>query len=444
MKSIDTKSMQKEVESDSKEVMHIDLEIRDPIVIAYLSRFESEEERKEKALEALRVGIIAIQSASPVLDTRVVNEKFQQILADINKYIDDFKMGVSKQLEEYFKKDSGVVPQSLDSLFGHDGKIASLFEQYFHLEDGKVARLIQDQIGPSSQFAKCLDPNNKESVISQLEDMVQKHLEEKTKEMIAQFSLDKEDSAICRLKKMMDNFFKELRETIGIERGRELEAERGTEKGREFETALYNQVAEWGRQLGDQTENVTGKAGFIPNCKKGDYVITLGDTSGAPGVMLVIEAKKGHYNLKDAVEELKEAKKNRDATCGIMLFAKGYEPSEIKDFRLIGSDFFATIDEEALYNGIPLLYAESAYKIARAIAINTAKREEVKEIDLDKVHRDLEALSYSIKRISELAKKARKIQNESISLENLANELKQEMNEQLEEIFSALKGSSIK
>lgn len=444
MKRLDTKSMQKEVESDSKGVMHIELEIRDPIVITYLCSFEGEEERKEKALEALKVGVIAIQSASPVLDTRVVHEKFQQLVSDINSYIDDFKGVVSKQLEDYFKKDSGEVPRSLNSLFGSDGKIDSIFKQYFDLKEGKVAHLIQEQIGPSSHFARYLDPNNKESVISQLEEMVQKHLADKTNEIVGQFSLDKEDSAICRLKKMMDNFCKELRETLGIEKGKAIEAEKGTGKGREFETALYNQVAEWGRQLGDQTENVTGKAGFTPNCKKGDYVITLGDTSGAPGVRLVIEAKKGYYNLKGAVEELKEAKKNRDAICGIMLFAKGYEPSEIKDFRLIGSDFFATIDEEALYNGIPLLYAESAYKIARAIAINTIKREEVKEINLDKVQSDLEALRYSIKRISELVKKARKIQNESSSIENLADELKQEMNEQLEEIFSALKGSSRK
>jgi hypothetical protein len=287
--------------------------------------------------------------------------------------------------------------------------------------------------------ANSLDPSNKDGVICQIQTMVQGHLEEKTKEIIGQLSLDKEDSAISRFKLMMDSFLKELREAQGIKKGAALEAERGTQKGRVFESLLYERVAEWGRQLEDQTEDVTGAVGSIPRCKTGDYLITLGETCGAPGVRLVIEAKKQSYRMQKAIDELKEAMENREATCGIMLFAKGYEPPEIGDFRQIGVDYFATVDEEALNDGRALVYAECAYKLARAAAVTMRRKKEAKQLDFDKISQDLNELGDSVKRISELIKKARRINSESTSLETLAEEIKDEMDDKIEQIIALLK-----
>ena len=426
------------ITSTTKEGINLELEIYDPVSVAYLNRFEGEEQ-KSRAIEALKVGIIAIQSASPTLDTNVVQEKFQQLSSELNRYIDEFNRGITSQIEEYFKTGSGVVPRSLDSLFGDDGKISFLFKRYFDIEDGKVAHLIQERIGPASHFAKCLDPSNKDGVICQIQTMVQSHLEEKTKEIIGQLSLDKEDSAISRFKSMMDSFLKELREAQGIEKGATLEAERGTQKGRDFESLLYERIADWGRQLEDQTENVTGVIGSIPRCKTGDYLIILGETCGAPGVRLAIEVKKQSYRMQKAVDELKEAKENREAMCGIMLFAKGYEPPEIGDFRQIGVDFFATVEEEALNTGGALIYAECAYKLARATAVTMRRKKEAKQLDFDKISQDLNELSDSVKRISELIKKARKINSESTSLETLAEEIKDDMEDKIEQIIDLLK-----
>ena len=52
--------------------VQLDLVITDPTVVKYLSQFD-EPDRTEHALEALKVGVIAIQSASPTLDARVVD-----------------------------------------------------------------------------------------------------------------------------------------------------------------------------------------------------------------------------------------------------------------------------------------------------------------------------------------------------------------------------------
>lgn len=303
---------------------------------------------------------------------------------------------------------------------------------------------------PSSQFARSLDPANKESVISHIENIVQNHLNQKTAEIVSQFSLDTDDSALARLKKEIssqveavkksnNDFFVELRESLGIKAGREREAEKGTEKGREFETALYERVAELGRQVGDTTENVRAIVGAIQRSKKGDYTISLGETSGAPGCRIVVEAKKQEgYRLKDAIEELKEAKQNRASAAGIFAFARGCEPPEVGDFHRVGEDFFVTVDEESLEKGDSLLFFESAYKIARALVVTTVRREEKQELDLEKVVREINSLSKLVERLSELSTKAGTIRNNSEFIEQTANYLKGEMEMRLKEIEKLL------
>jgi hypothetical protein len=71
----------------TKEKMVLTLEVTDTVVFEYLKRF-SDDERPQKALDALKVGVIAIQSASPSLDTRVVEEKFRQVEREIDEKMD--------------------------------------------------------------------------------------------------------------------------------------------------------------------------------------------------------------------------------------------------------------------------------------------------------------------------------------------------------------------
>jgi len=60
-----------------------------------------------------------------------------------------------------------------------------------------------------------------------------------------------------------------------------------------FEEDQYAAVAEMGRQFGDESVLVRGTPG-IHRCKTGDHLITLGETTGAPGLRIVIEVT-GRY-----------------------------------------------------------------------------------------------------------------------------------------------------
>jgi hypothetical protein len=442
------KTEQKEA-PDASEPLQLVLNVRDPLVIKYLTKFDSAD-REERALEALKVGVIAIQSASPMLDTRIVDEKFREVEKSINDYLNDFKNHLKSNLEEHFKPDSGSLAKSFEGFLGEKGILAQLFNQYFGVDGGKIARLMQDHIGPSSGFAKSLDPTNKESVISRIEDSVKKHLQEKSDEIVKQFSLDHEDSALTRLKTELSKevqliqehnskFFSDLKEALGIKIGQEAEAERGTEKGREFETALYDRVAEVGRQLCDMTDNVRAVGGKVPRSKKGDYVITLGDTSGGPGKKIVIEVKKEQgYKLKDALEELKEARENRDSVAGIFAFAKGYGPAEVGDFHRIGNDFFVTVDEDALEKNQPLVFLESAYKIARTLVVTGVRKEAEKELDIERIRGELDMVTEQLKKFSEMATKVKTIRTNADFIETTLNDVKTTVEQRIADIMKLL------
>ncbi len=437
---------------EARDGLRLELKVQDPIVAQYLADFE-EPERSEKALEALKVGVIAIRSASPALDTRIVEEKFAEVEKKIVECVGGFDRDVRERLEKYFREGSGAMPRSLEDFLGRDGKLSQLFARYFGPDDSRVLRLLEEQLGSSSFFARSLDPGNKESVISRIEEAVQKHLEEKTSALVKEFSLDIEGSALVRLKEALSKevreiarensrIFEEMKERFGAKTAQEIEAEKGTEKGRRFEETLYDRLAELGRQLEDETEAVGEKTGALTRSKVGDYVITLGPTSGAPGKRLVVEAKKRHgVKIQDAVDEIRKAKENREAECGIFVFEKGYEPAEVGDFRRMGGDFYVTVDKESLESGRSLLFFEAAYKIARVLLVTSLRQAESHEVDLHSVRSELDAVTENVERMSEMLKKVQTIKRNSEIIEKMVTDLKENLEGGIDRILGILNRS---
>jgi hypothetical protein len=244
---------------------------------------------------------------------------------------------------------------------------------------------------------------------------------------------------MCRLKGMLSDFFGQLNQSLGIKAGTAAEANRGHVKGFVFEEDLYGVFAEMGNQLGDEIELVRGAVGALSRCKKGDYVSTLGDACGAHGQRIVVEVKDQPIRLKAAIDELQEAKKNREAVCGIFAFARGAEPAEVGDFRRIGEDFYVTVDKEDLGDGKPLMFLDCAYKIARALAVAATRKEEAGELDTQLIRDQLDALTAWSDRIADMATKARTIQNSGKLIAEIATELKADLDLRVAAVLTALR-----
>ncbi len=426
------------------------LNIMDVNTINYLGQFE-DDEIDFKALEALKIGVIAIQSATPTIDTNVVRERFGELVTNMDECLGGFNVDVKQELDKIFNSDRGTLTRSMGDFLGDNGTLGRILNKYFGKESGYLLSILSTQIGPGSDFAKNLDPQNKDSVVCKIENIIKNYLENNSAEILNQFSLDVEDSAISRLKNSIlsevsdlkqynGKFFTELKEAMGFQTGQELEAEKGTEKGREFEMELYDCVAEISRKLGDETECVRGAPGIVPRRKTGDYKITLGDTSGAPGINLVVEVKnEQNYKLKTAIDEMKLAKKNRDAVAGIFVFETTTAPPEVGNFLKIGNDFYVTVDQSNINREANTIFFEAAYKIQRALVVTSSRKQGTKKIDLDRIRAELESSLEIISRIDEFSTKAKTIKNNSEFIIDRAKVLKGEMDDKLEAIIKMLR-----
>lgn len=427
----------------------ISLNVSDLNTITYLDQF-IDKEMENRALEALKIGVIAIQSATPTIDTNLVGAKFGELVSNMDEHLEGFNDDVSYELDKVFNSNRGTLTLSMNDFIGENGSLSRILNHYFGNESGHLLSLFNKQIGPGSDFSKTLDPSNKDSVICKIEDIIKNYLDNNSLEILKQFSLDVEDSAISRLKESIlsevnelkdfnGKFFTDLQTAMGFKSGQEIEAEKGTEKGREFEMVLYDRVAEIGRKLGDVTECVRGIPGLVPRRKTGDYVLTLGDTSGCPGSNLVAEVKnEQNVKLKSAIEELKLAKKNRDAEAGIFIFEASTAPSEVGNFLKIGNDFYVTVDKSNLDSEIGTVFFEAAYKIQRALLVTSSRKKDAKKVDLDKVRAEIESSLEMISLIDDFATKAKTIKNNSEFIIKHASLLKSDMDLKLEGIIDLI------
>ena len=71
-------------------VIALALEVREPLLVAYFEPYE-EPERSAKALEALRVGVIALQTACPTLDTQIVKDQFAEMQQEFGEALAGIK-----------------------------------------------------------------------------------------------------------------------------------------------------------------------------------------------------------------------------------------------------------------------------------------------------------------------------------------------------------------
>ena len=106
--------------------------------------------------------------------------------------------------------------------------------------------------------------------------------------------------------------------------------------------------------------------------------------------------------------------------------------------RRIGEDFYVTVDKEDLAAGRPLLFLDSAYRIARAITVAAARKDQAGELDLQKIQDQVDALAAWSDRIADMATKARTIQNSGKLIEQCAADLKQDLDSRVAAILKTL------
>ena len=139
--------------------------------------------------------------------------------------------------------------------------------------------------------------------------------------------MDYNNSSLSRLRRELENsiskesktsrdLYVEMNATLRALGARKAEEKRSTRHGVEFEDRLMSLVGRISSTRGDIFEHVGSVVGSLKNCKVGDGIVELSSDHSSSNSYgrIVLEAKRQkRYSVKQALEEIRLARSNRDA-----------------------------------------------------------------------------------------------------------------------------------
>lgn len=338
------------------------------ITDAGLARFLAErspDERAELAARALRIGLLALQDAGASLDVDVVRHEFEAMVRQTESLNERVAAQVDEVLRQNFADGEGRLPRTLESFLGDRGQLRSFTRELFDEERrdsalGRMRALLGDFFdGDASRLAQLLDPTRMGSPLHQFRAEVSKGFEALNDRLTA------------------------IEAASGA---RALERSRSAAKGADFEDLLESMLAAAVRGSDHLLERTSDVPGHVLRSKKGDFVVTIDPTTtrGAT-VRLVIEAKDRAISGRAMRDELAEAKRNRDAAIGLVVFSTAHAPAGIAPFDVRMGDVYCAIDPDDPQPST----LDAALRLARLLAL-AATRQTDADVDSAAVHEALE------------------------------------------------------
>jgi len=188
-------------EPGSGQTMQLTLWVSDPEVLADLRSRPAGVERDRHALASLRIGVLALRSASGQLDMAGLQEAMRGAVVRLQALLMQRGTELTSQLAQtlagYLDPASGALPLRLDALVRRDGDLERTLRAQVG-EDSTLARTLADHIGASSPLFRLLSTDDKTGLPSRLQALVEEALRAQSAEVLGQFSLDSKDSALSR------------------------------------------------------------------------------------------------------------------------------------------------------------------------------------------------------------------------------------------------------
>ena len=335
------------------------LVIRDPTLAAAVGE-RLPEERPAFVERALRIGLLALQDAGVTVNVDVVRTEFEKLLHQSEQVNARAAEALDQTLRANFADGDGRLPRTLERFLGDRGALRAYVGELFDETKrdsaiGRMRTLLGAYFdGDASKLALLLDPTRQNSPMHQFRVEIGREFDRLNERLTAI-----EAAAAAR----------------GAERAR------SSAKGVDFEDLLETLLAELARGSGDHFDRTGGEAGGVLRSKKGDFVLTLNPAlTGGAELRVVVEAKDRPMSGRAIREELREAKENRAAAIGLVVFTPAHAPAGIAPFDVRAGDVYCVVDPA---DPDPAAL-EAAVRLARLLAL-AGLREAASEIDAEAV-----------------------------------------------------------
>jgi hypothetical protein len=316
---------------------------------------------------ALKIGLTALQDATVSVDVDLVRDEFDKLLRSSEQANAKAAEALDQVLRSNFADGDGRLPRTLEKFLGDRGALRTFVGELFDETKrdsaiGRMRTLLGTYFdGDASKLALLLDPTRQHSPMHQFRT-----------EFTAGFEKLHESLAAI--------------EAAAAARG--AERARSAAKGGDFEDVLEAMLADVARGSGDLVDRTGGDTGELLRSKKGDFVLTVDPArTGGAEVRVVIEAKDRAMSIRSIREELREAKENRVAAIGLVVFSPAHAPAGIAPFDVRAGDVYCVVDPA---DPDPATL-EGALRLARLLAI-ASLRDVAAEIDVEAVRTALAAV----------------------------------------------------
>jgi hypothetical protein len=360
----DIAATRERVRTDGERVIVVGLTLTDMGLAAFVAS-RPDGERVALVQRALRIGLLALQDAGASLDVGVVRREFETMLRQTETLNERVATQVDELLRQNFADVDGRLPRTLETFLGDHGQLRTFTRELFDEERrdsaiGRIRSLLGNYFdGDASHLAQLLDPTRLGSPLHQFRTEVSQGFDQLNDRLTAI-----EAAATARAG----------------------ERARSAAKGADFEDLLEDMLTQALRGTDHLVERTSDAAGNIIRSKKGDFVVTVdpATTRGAT-VRLVIECKDRAVSGRAMRDELVEAKANRDAAVGVVVFTAAHAPAGIAPFDVRLGDVYCAIDPE---HPEPATL-DAALRLARMLALASTRAGNL-DIDAGAVHEALE------------------------------------------------------
>ena len=405
---------------------------------------------------------MAVRQASGEIDRETLRQEAELLTGNFATLLAEHRVDLLGRVEgtfkEYLDPADGRFQERAERLVGKDGELERLIKEQIVGEHSQLAVMLAEKLGAQSEIMRRLDPEGSEGVVRALSVATEAALDEQKRKLLAEFSLDNEQSALNRLAKAMATSNGELGEQVEVQvgqllaqlsldndgsamtrmktellkalesheakiqdmqgeikaaaeglRARRQAAAASTLHGLEFEDMLMGLIGTQAQAAGDLIVPTGAIPGRIRHCKKGDALITLGPDKAAAGARIVVEAKdKSNYSLADAVQEIAEARNNRDAQIGVFVYAEQNCPQGLDRSLRIGTDIFTVWDPEDPQTEV---YVQAALSVATALCTTACLTREADEVDVEAIEKAILEIEKQVELMGEIETSARTIES---------------------------------
>jgi hypothetical protein len=333
--------------------------LRDPALAAIVAEREAED-RPAFIERALRIGLTALQDATVSVDVDLVRDEFAKLLRSSEEANARAAEALDQVLRSNFADGDGRLPRTLEKFLGDRGALRMFVGELFDETKrdsaiGRMRTLLGTYFdGDASKLAVLLDPTRQNSPMHQFR---------------------------AEVASGFDRLHDRLTAIEAAAAARGTERARSAAKGGDFEDTLEAMLADIARGSGDLVDRTGGDTGEVLRSKKGDFVVTVDPArTGGADVRLVVEAKDRAMSVRSIREELREAKENRAAAVGLVVFSPAHAPAGIAPFDIRAGDVYCVVDPAAPDPAI----LEAALRLARLLAIASLREVEA-EVDVEAI-----------------------------------------------------------